>query len=256
MLQESPFYQECFRALQQSPLCRGLSRAILEDMMKMFTRRIWGKGVQFSEKQRSEYFHIILRGRIELARINQKTGRVITLWLIGPGDGYDILTLLDGRRHEVLSIVVDEVETLTAPMDVVRAWIADHPEFNRCFLPYVADRMRHLEDLSTDLALHDTLTRLARMILHHVDQKGIPSVHVHNRYPVRLISDFSHESLACMVGSVRTVVNRHLQQLKKDGTVDFHRGHLAVINLEKLAALAGQYLCTIPHHKKSEDCKE
>ncbi len=254
MLRESPFYEECFRALQQSPLCRGLSRPVLEDMMKMFTRRVWGKGVRFSERQRTEYFHIVLRGRLELTRVNQETGRAITLWLVGPGDGYDILTLLDGRRHEVLPTVLDEVETLTAHMDVVRAWIGEHPEFNRCFLPYVADRMRHLEDLSTDLALHDTLTRLARLILHYVDpKKGLPAV---NSYPVRLISDFSHESLACMVGSVRTVINRHLQQLKKDGTVDFHRGHLAVMNLEKLASRAGQYLLEIPHHKKSADCDD
>jgi len=250
MLQESPFYQDCFLALQKSPLCRGLSKAVLEDMMQLFTRRVWSKGCQFSESQSTRYFHIVLRGRVELTRINHETGRAITLWLVGPGDGYDILTLLDGRRHDVLPVVVDDLETLTTQMDIAREWIINHPEFNRCFLPYVADRMRRLEDLSTDLALHDTLTRLARLILHYVDYRKDPSAA--NKYPVRLINDFSHESLACMVGSVRTVINRHLQQLKHDGTVDFHRGHLAVTSLERLASRAGQYLHKIQHYKKSQ----
>ncbi len=248
MLPESPFYQNSLQTLQQSPLCRGLNARILEDMMRLFTRRTWSKGTRISEQQGRNYFHIILWGRLKLTRMHQETGRAITLWLLGPGDGYDIVSLLDGREHDILPVVLDDVETLTTHADTAREWIAGHPEFNRCFLPYIAEQMRLLEDLSTSLALHDTITRLARLILHYVDLKKSSSST--NNFPVRLINDFSHETLACMVGSVRTVVNRHLQQLKKDGAVDFHRGHLTVKNLEKLALQAGQYLHTIPHHKK------
>jgi len=106
--------------------------------------------------------------------------------------------------------------------------------------------MRQLENLSTDLALHDTVTRLARLILHYVDLRN--SSPLTGKYPLRLINDFSHDTLACMVGSVRTVVNRNLQQLKKEGAVDFHRGHLTVKNLETLAAQAG----TLLHEYKSK----
>ena len=249
MLPESPFYQNSLQILQQSPLCKGLNGLILENMMRLFTRRTWSKGTQFSEKQRGGYFHVVLHGRLELTRIHPVTGRQITLYLLGSGDGYDILTLLDGQEHDVLPVVLDDVETLTTQLDTARKWIADHPEFNRCFLPYIGQQMRQLENLSTDLALHDTVTRLARLILHYVDLNTSPPSA--GQYPVRLIHDFSHDTLACMVGSVRTVVNRHLQQLKKDGAVDFHRGHLAVKNLERLALQAGQYLHKMRHHKDS-----
>jgi len=250
MLPDSPFYPNCFQTLQKSPLCKGLNRQILEDMMRLFTRRTWSKGTQLSEKQSRGYFHILLHGRLELTRIHPDTGRQITLYLLGPGDGYDILTLLDGQKHDVLPVVLDDVETLSTHLDTVRQWIAEHPEFNRCFLPYIGEQIRQLENLSTDLALHDTVTRLARLILHYVDLNATSSTA--GKYPVRLIHDFSHDTLACMVGSVRTVVNRHLQQLKKDGVVDFHRGHLAVRNLERLALQAGQYLHKIQHNKNEQ----
>ena len=87
MLPESPFYQNSLQTLQKSPLCRGLNRQLLEDMMRLFTRRCWGKGTRLSEQQSKNYFHIILRGRLKLTRMHPDTGRAITLWLLGPGDG-------------------------------------------------------------------------------------------------------------------------------------------------------------------------
>lgn len=247
MLPESPFYQNSLQTLQQSPLCQGVNTRTLEDMMQLFTRRRWSKGTRISEQQSRNYFHIILQGRLKLTRMHQKSGRAFTLWLLGPGDGYDIVSLLDGREHDILPVVLDDVEALTTHVDNVRAWIAGHPDFNRCFLPYIGEQMRQLENLSTDLALHDTVTRLARLILHYVDMTKSSSST--NNFRVQLINDFSHETLACMVGSVRTVINRHLQQLKKDGVVDFHRGHLTVKDLERLALQAGQYLHTIEHQQ-------
>ncbi len=240
MRPDAPFYPECFRALQESPFCRGLNERLLEDMLRLFIRRTWSRGMHIPEEQCRESFHIIIRGRIELTRCHPDSGRRLTLWFLGPGDGYDIISLLDGREHDIMPVVLDDVETLTTRAETMRQWILRHPDFNRSFLPYVGRRMRELENLSTDLALHDTITRLARLILHHVDPDPVsPAGHT---YPVRLINDLSHDALAAMVGSVRTVVNRHLQQLKKAGAVDFHRGHLAVTDLEALAAQAGSFL--------------
>ena len=246
MLPESPFYQNSLQTLQHSPICKGVNTGTLEDMMQLFTRRQWSKGTRISEQQSRNYFHIILHGRLKLTRIHQESGRAFTLWLLGPGDGYDIISLLDGREHDILPVVLDDVETLTTHVDTARAWITGHPDFNRCFLPYIGAQMRQLENLSTDLALHDTVTRLARLILHYVNLEKSSSAT--NNFPVQLINDFSHETLACMVGSVRTVINRHLQQLRKDGVLDFHRGHLEVKDLERLALQAGHYLHTIEHH--------
>ncbi|NOX76349.1 MAG: winged helix-turn-helix domain-containing protein [Gammaproteobacteria bacterium] len=71
--------------------------------------------------------------------------------------------------------------------------------------------MCSLAGRASDLALHNTETRLAR-----------------------LINDLSHESLAEMIGSVRVVVNRQLQHWKQEGIVDAHRGHLEVEALQEL----------------------
>ena len=40
---------------------------------------------------------------------------------------------------------------------------------NRTLLPYLGNQIRDLEELASDLSLHDTATRLAKLILRHVD---------------------------------------------------------------------------------------
>ncbi len=226
--------------LKNSSLFAGLEETVLEKMLLMFTRRTWTCGSRLSGEQNMVRFHIILSGRIKVVRSHPDTGRSITLWLFGPGDGFDIITLLDNEVHDVVPVALDDIALLTTPLETMRQWIIDHPDFNRCFLPYMGKLMRQMEDLSSSLALHDTITRLSGLILHFVESDRLADLD--NTYPVALINDLSHDSLASMVGSVRTVINRHLQHLKKEGVVEFHRGFLAVKNLEKLAAHAGRSL--------------
>jgi len=92
--------------------------------------------------------------------------------------------------------------------------------------------MRKLEDLSTDLALYDTMTRLARLILRHV----VPHhpLSTEGEHTLKLIHDLHDESLARMVGSVRQVVNRHLQHWRKQGVLHKQSFHTEVRKLEIL----------------------
>jgi hypothetical protein len=49
-----------------------------------------------------------------------------------------------------------------------------------------------------------------------------------------LINTLSDEAMARMIGSVRVVVNRHIQDFIKMGLISTTRGELVVRDLEKL----------------------
>jgi len=116
--------------------------------------------------------------------------------------------------------------------------IDQHPEFNRNFLPYLGEQMRKLEDLSTDLALYDTMTRLARLILRHIVPHHSQSAD--DKRSLKLIHDLHDESLARLVGSVRQVVNRHLQHWRKQGILYKQNVHTEVRELEMLQQYANE----------------
>ncbi len=173
------------------------------------------------------HFYVVLTGRIKVYQYNPANNREQTLYLLGHADMFDVLTVLDGKYHEVMTTALDDSEVLELPIDKVRTWIDTNPAFNRAFFPYMAKQMRQIEELATDLSLYDTSTRLMKLILKNLDIKN-PLSHL------GLLHKLPHEELASMIGTVRHVVNRHLQQLKKEGIINIERKKLAVSNVEKL----------------------
>jgi CRP-like cAMP-binding protein len=116
---------------------------------------------------------------------------------------------------------------LRVPMSEAREWLKRYPEFNEALLPYLGEQMRHLENFAESVIFDDTATRLARLILRHArpaegDEKILTVEHV------------SHELLAEMIGSVRSVVTTQLNKLKEEGLILHRRGKIIVENLEGL----------------------
>ena len=248
MKRDMIYYNHCKDVLFQSPLFTGLEEPVLDDMLELFRRDTWRRGVQLDPVIFQDRFYLLIEGRLEVMRINPETGRSITLHLLGPGDGIDIITLLNTHPHEAVPLALDDVALVSVPIVDARQWIDLHPEFNRQFLPYLGEQMRKMEDLATDLALHDTMTRLARLLLRHI-APGLSQSSDGNHH-LRLIHDLHDESLARMVGSVRQVVNRHLQHWRKQGILHKHKYHTEIAELEALQAYAEEAAPHTAHKKK------
>jgi len=135
------------------------------------------------------------------------------------------------KEHITFPIVLDRVETLRIPLERAREWLRNYTELNKAFLPYLGEKMRELEAFGESMAFKDTASRLAQLILKHVLPDEYPG---REHYPVKLIHDLSHESLAELIGSARSVVSTHMQKLKEEEVILSKRGHLAVKDLEKL----------------------
>lgn len=233
MKTDSPFYTHALEVLKQSELFGQLNESILKEMLASFQRETWKKrSIVMEPEQTVLKFYVIMSGRVKVTRSNPVTGREFTLSLLGPGDGFDVVSLLDSRQHSVSFETLDDFEALCAPINTVHYWIEDHPEFNRAFFPYLGKQVRKYSNLACDLALQNTGIRLAKLFLQNTD-----IVNPHQR--LHLISDLSNEEIANMIGSVRVVVNRYMQNFKKDNIITAQRGRLAVKDLHALAELSG-----------------
>jgi len=232
MRKDSPYYLPSIKVLQSAALFQDVDEEMMEEIVGYFTPMSLPKKSVIQPWQTKESFFVIISGRVKVSRVNLDTGREYIIFLLQGGDAFDIISLLDGKEHEVVIEAIDELQLLKTPVPTARSWLDLHPEFNKNFLPYLGDRMRLLEDSGTDLALYDTITRLARLILRYIDHNAVSIED--DAYPLRLINDLSHEVLAKMIGSVRKVVNLNIQELKKEGAITSVRGKLSVKNLQKL----------------------
>ncbi len=216
--------------LRDSPLFHGVTNAAFEEMARVFVPQSWPRHTEImAGTQTSQRFVILTAGRVKITRSNGHNGRELILWLLGPGDGFDVIALLDGEPHAVSAHTLDEVHGFSAPMAQVRAWIAEDAKFRLAAHRYAAAQLRELSELATDLALHDTATRLARLLLRYL---GGSDTHPSQAC---LIDDLPHDELAAMIGSVRIVVNRLLSHLRRESIVRSKGGRLRVLDLQRLS---------------------
>ena len=229
-------YEHCLTALKDSPLFGQLSDDVLQDMLQIFHYETKNKNdTAISPKQTSDRFYLVIKGRAKVSVYNPDNGREHILFLIGPGDGFDLISLLDGKGHNAIATALDDMEVLFTSVQKAREWVNQHPGFNRAFLPYLGQQMHTLANQVTDLSLYDTEARLARLVLRHLVPDSSPQ-------KIELINDLSQETLASMIGSVRVVVTRHLQHWKQDNIVSGKRGSWTVKKLKTLLEKAESLL--------------
>ena len=175
----------------------------------------------------NKFFYFILSGKIKISQINFETSKEQILYLLSAGDMFDIATLLDGKESEYLIEVLEPSEVVAVDIENIRTLLAKEPSFQRFFFPYIAKQLRHMEELSIDLSLYDVYHRIIHLFAKYIDQNT-------TNPKLKIIENLSHEELASMVGSVRKVVNRALQKMKKDGIIDLSRKQIKLLDLQKL----------------------
>ena len=172
-----------------------------------------------------KYFYFIIEGRIKVYQFNFDTSKEQTITILKKGDMFDVIVLLDNAPHDVMTEAYEDSKALQVPLERVQSWINENREFRSIFFRYVALQMRNLEELATDLSLLDTSSRFIKLLLKNFDPKSAK---------LNLIEDLPHEEIASLIGTVRHVVNRHIQELKKDGSLEVERRKLKLKNIANL----------------------
>lgn len=182
--------------------------------------------VLFSPEELLDKFFVVFKGRIKVSQIELESGKEQTLKILTTGDMYDVVSLLDGEMHENLLTALDDVQVMSFPMVIVRSWLYSNNGFNQLLFPYIAKQMREIEELATDLSFYNTSQRLLKLIFKNVDPKT-PN-------KLKLIHDLPHEEIASLIGTVRKVLNRHIQELKKANIIEVDRKNIRLKNSQEL----------------------
>lgn len=213
-------------AIRESPFFMNLNMTDWQRVLSVSAKETWQKGRSVSSADLGETVRFIESGHIKALRTNPETGRTITLFRFGPGDMFDVLRLLRESVGDTIFEAHGDVAVWSVSAAEVRTWLDTYPSFNRAILPYLGKLIAHLESKTADIALHDTETRLAGVILQHIRQSETNGIH--------LIHELSHEDLAQMIGSVRTVISRQLQHWRQAGIVESDKGKVVVKQLQGL----------------------
>ncbi len=204
----------------------NLSSSLIDEINRMGKIKIYPQNTPAMDSDDTmKYFYIMIKGLVKVFQYNPSKNKEQTLYLLERKDFFDVLSVLDEKPHEVYTLALQTSHVLELPIQKVREWIYTNPAFNKAFFPYLSKQFRQVEELAVDLSLYDTSTRLIKLLIKNINNtsKNMPLLH-----------KLSHEDIASLIGTARQVVNRQLQELKKEGIINIKRKKITLENISKL----------------------
>ncbi len=173
------------------------------------------------------YFYFVMQGKVKIFQVDPDSGREQILYLLSSGDMFDVVSLLDGKPNYYLSEVLEETHLIQLPLSEVKQMILEDEKFRHYFYSYLANQLKSMENLAVSLSFYDVYQRVIQLFSRFTQ--------THNGQPqLRVIDNLKHEDIASMIGTVRKVLNRSIQKLKKDGIIEVSRKNIHIKNFQKL----------------------
>jgi CRP/FNR family transcriptional regulator len=226
---DNTHYNEYLLALTKSPFLKEASDVSLVSLLEKMTEEQWSPKSFRNSLEVESTFYFIVSGRLKVFKANPDTGREHTVFVLSNGDVFDVLSLLDTEPHDVYWEALDSLVLLKISMNEMRLWINEYPVIHKAILYYLGKRMRQLMDVATDVTLHNTLVRLVALLLKNINGET---------RKLELINNLPNEEIASLIGTTRSVVSRHIQELKRCGAISVSRKKINVKNIEMLLLIA------------------
>lgn len=175
------------------------------------TRRYAKDDVVFHADESGDVFCLIREGEVKVTMISPE-GKEIILSMLGPGDFFGEMALLDDEPRSATVIA-------TTPLEVVTIWrsdflsiLSENFSITKKVLAELSRRLRTASNRIESLATMDVYGRLARFFLDLAREggKGLDNGYVAVTRP-------THQSIANMIGTSRETVSRLIHDLMKQG---------------------------------------
>ena len=109
------------------PVLASLSRDDLLDLAASARKRSYAKGqVIFHRDDPGDSLHIIIKGEVRVV-LPSPEGEEVTLALLGPGDFFGDLCLLDGGPRSATTVAIKTTETLVVERSQFMQWLQSRP---------------------------------------------------------------------------------------------------------------------------------
>jgi len=220
--------------LAEIPFFSSIDRSHLQAVAQHARVRSCSRGeVVVYEGEPGESVFAIRRGTLKVS-MSDGTGRVTTLGIMGPGEIFGELALLDGQPRSATVTAMTNAKLLVLDRDGFFQLLESTPKAGIAVLGVLAQRIRRLSARSESVAGTRISRRLARQIELLGESHGVPGFGGRVRVGVKL----TQQDLAELVGATRESVNKHLTAWEEEGLLTRDQGHIVICDQVRLQRLA------------------
>jgi CRP/FNR family cyclic AMP-dependent transcriptional regulator len=212
-------------------LFRQADEATLDALTGALRIRRFRKGeTVFHQGDPGDALFIVAGGSVKVVLPSNEGAEPAIVAILGAGEFFGELAILDGAPHSATIVAVEPTETLVLNRDAFLALIDSQRELRRALLASLAVEIRRLTGHVEDLHFLDLPARLASRIVRLAATETSAT-----NGEVRIPWPYTQSELAGMIGGSRQSVNRLLSDLADEGLVRIERDVLVVSDVERLA---------------------
>jgi len=200
--------------LRTVPIFSELTDGDIASLSRLTNRRRYPKDtVVFFENEEGDFFFTIVEGRIKVTILGDD-GREIILSVLGPGDFFGEMALLDNEPRSATAIAVEESELLSLHRTDFQSVLTDNRSITAALIKVLTARLRRANHQISTLALLDVYGRVARVIVDMARDEGKRLKD--GRIAFRRAT---HQEIANRIGTTRETVTRMLKDLERQGLI-------------------------------------
>lgn len=177
----------------------------------------------FQKGDPGDALYAVRRGQIRIAT-GTDDGRSVTLNLLGPGDVFGEIALLDGRPRTAEAVALEATELFVIERRDFLGLLARDAAMALRIIGLLCERLRWMGERMEEATLLPLDIRLARRLVMLSEDYGAEI-------------QVTQAELAAFVGAARESVNRVLQEWRRSGIIDLGRSRVTVKTAGRLAAL-------------------
>jgi len=215
--------------LTQVPLFAGFAAEELEPLVACLRRRRYARGeTVFLQGDPGTSLCLIETGRVKLG-FTSPEGREVLLDLLGPGDVFGELALLDGEPRSADAVAVEPTHLVLLRREEFVRFLEERPRLAVQLLAVLSRRLRRDAQLVQDAAFLDVPARLARILLRMAEAEGEAA-----EEGLVIRARLTQTNLAGLVGTTRETLNKWLGFYETQGLIRWDKGQITVRRPEAL----------------------
>lgn len=214
--------------LSTVPLFRALDRSAVRGFAELTREQRFAKGTMIvTEGDASDALYVVRSGEVKVM-LSGEDGREVILHVLGVGDHFGELALIDGRPRSAHVVSTQPSSLLVLRRADFRRQLEQNPQVAWGLMVELSRRLRQADGTIGSLVLLDVPGRVAKVLLEHATPGE----------PATLVRPLTHQTIAQMIGASRETVSRAMAEFQEKGIIAVQRRIVTITDREALEARA------------------
>jgi CRP/FNR family transcriptional regulator, cyclic AMP receptor protein len=216
------------------PLLETLPKDELERVLEFSRRRKFERGeVVYHDGDPADTIHLVSKGHFA-ARVTTPLGDTAIFSVLGPGDTFGEIALLDARPRSATVAALESAETRSIHKLDFDRMRREHPQAWEALNVVVAAHVRRLSHRLVEALYVPADLRIRRRLCEMAALYGT------GQDPGEVTIPLSQDDIAGLAGTSRATVNRVVREEEEKGTLELGRRRIRVLDIESLRARAAR----------------